>query len=115
MTDQLALKLRNKFQELALNFNLDPGLNRVNIIGNPECDPQPNLSPSNTRRHAYAVCYSIGDVNCPAFVRKHLGLPLGENIFDPEIPAFKRKELGLKLQPYHMEAQNAGYPFFPDP
>lgn len=107
MTDQLALKLRNKFQELALNFNLDPGLNHVNIIGNPERSPE--------GRFAYAVCYSIGDVNCPAFVRKHLGLPLGENIFDPEIPAFKRKELGLKLQPYHTEAQNAGYPFFHDP
>jgi hypothetical protein len=71
---------------------LDPALNLITVQG-------PN--PQDMR------CYDVQDEDCPAFVRKKIGFPLGRNIFDPETPAIERKNLGLKLQSYHLELEES--------
>lgn len=55
----------------------------------------------------YAVqSWHFLDPECPAFLRKLTGYPLGWNMADPETPAIFRKTVGFKLAAYHLEAES---------
>ena len=48
--------------------------------------------------------WRVLDPECPAFLRKILGYPLGWTLSDPATPALFRKRVGFKLELHHVEA-----------
>jgi hypothetical protein len=60
-------------------------------------------------RDARDQSWYFQDPECPAFLRKILGYPLGWNMADPETPALFRKNVGFELELWHLEVSNESY------